>query len=1814
MNRRDVDFMAMAEIGVHWPSVPSEDRIWERTKSWFEDRRLAVAYNSQDSRARRSQYGGTMIMAVNKMAHKVCKCGHDSLGRWAWMLIQGKHNMYTRIIAAYCPVRSRIQGGAGQSTVYAQQLRVLLKDPIEAFWHDLQQQLRIWVDAGENLIVSGDWNKNVVGEEIKGFMSCCGLKEAITYRHGSNPPSTYHRGSSSIDGIFVSRNFLGVDGGYLEYGDAPGDHRGLWIDIPQSTFLGYKMPNVPPKKIRHLQCKHSGSTAKYRKKVHEAFLKQNVYGRILAIHKTATTPLTQSQAQEYNSIDKVMTTIKKRNAVQCRVKRAGGRQWSDTLQEARDEINVWSLVSRRLKGHRIHTRTIIRAKKKTKIRNTKVPLEIAEEQLDRAHRHYKTVRKKDIEHREAFLNRLAEERAKEGRVAVATIIKNQTIQEQQRRTARRIRWTFKNNVRCGTTMIKVNRNGRVDDITDQDEMERMIIAENQKKYHQTEARCPLLRGQLLEDIGILGNGPAVEDILNGTYECPEGTSEATKLWLKTLHIPNRDTRTAPIQTLREYQQGWKKAREFTASGDLHFGHFKVEATQNMLSWANYIMAGIPRRTGFAPIRWKQGTDVMLLKKEGEFRVDKLRTIVLLESDFNQENKRIGREAMQLALEKQMITEEQYSRPGRSSQDNALNKRLFFDVQRQKKQNFGICACDLKSCYDRIVHNAAALTLRRVGMKEPDVTSMFQTIQKMKHTVRTAFGDSTRTYVANDPAYRLPVQGTCQGNGAGPSVWSILCSTIFEAIHSKGLGSEFCYALSRETFSLCGFAYVDDCELFTIGLSVDDVFEGLQEMLTLWDELMEVTGAAIAPDKCWWYLLEFQWRRGRCTITTPVGEFNLQVRNKTGQLESLPMLTENEANEMLGVYLAPSGLEQKQKEVMIEKAKKWGDSAVLGALRPFEIWTALNTGILKTLEYPIAATSLSKKDFRAILSPAIGPALSASGFSKSFPRAVLYSPVSIQGLGVQNLYHSQSCRHIKDILDQTWKKSPSEKYLRMTMDAFKLEAGILGPLFKYKGNIDWVDVPRLWIQETLQFCQKYSISFEEPGNYLCAKRRNDVAIMTSLKNTGFTTATLKAVNRCRLYLQVCTLADIADGNGRQLHPAVFSKAPFGRRNNYDWPSQGCPTRQDWVVWESTIRHCFQPQDYVRPRIGHWTLSQEDYVSDWDFFLTADDILIWRKSEREWWYCKERRNGRGRQRHYSTTPRRKATCPPRGTLWRTCVTLRDQTWITHGREFNLYPSITLNEETIDTPDFEWIGTNIRGIDQTTILQKLLTEDGLIAVSDGSYNKKLGLGSAAWIISSTCGKYRLSGGGLVPGHREIQSAYRSETAGILGIMIAIIKYLQNYRGQITIGCQITVGCDGKSALYTTMKRDRQSFTSAEASFDIVSRVIHLREKIVHTLHPLHIKGHQDEDGIILDIPAQLNVLMDLRAKEFIHAAERQRFTPPEALPRATYGIPTVVIGNKYISSYLDKTLKTTAALQDGKEWWIQKGRIRERTWDLIDWPIVQGTMKPASFYRRRFIVKWVTDTHPTGQRMCITKLQEHPTCWRCKSKETLEHVIRCPHRHNVKLWHQSIRSLDTKLRKIGTDPDIIRTFTLYLLKWFAGENVTAFCPRHVKRSIKRTCRVQGQIGWDQFFSGLWSKSWAQCQEDYFKSKKKRNTGKRWGIKVSNYLWDIKKVHWDHRNSYRYRGEGKETAQGKAELIYACQIELDFGMMELEDIYQCYFDTDIEELEEERTQDIISWLFTIRKAREESGFDYHNHDRISDSLRRWVGLSMEKKYRKDM
>ena len=118
--------------------------------------------------------------------------------------------------------------------MYAQHLRELQEDPTKRFWLDLGRDILRWTANGEQLIIAGDWNENVKEHNITDWMALFGLKEAVASLHSGRPPPTYHRGSDPIDGIFISKELDPSRSGYLDFGELPGDHRGLWMDLPNN--------------------------------------------------------------------------------------------------------------------------------------------------------------------------------------------------------------------------------------------------------------------------------------------------------------------------------------------------------------------------------------------------------------------------------------------------------------------------------------------------------------------------------------------------------------------------------------------------------------------------------------------------------------------------------------------------------------------------------------------------------------------------------------------------------------------------------------------------------------------------------------------------------------------------------------------------------------------------------------------------------------------------------------------------------------------------------------------------------------------------------------------------------------------------------------------------------------------------------------------------------------------------------------------------------------------------------------------------------------------------------------------------------------------------------------------------------------------------------------------------------------------------------------------------------------------------------------------------------------------------------------------
>ena len=690
-----VDALALQELNVNWSKVRPAQTLDMRAKKWKEDVRTATANNTADVRFPRHQYGGTAVIAMDKLAHCFFKSSSDfrNLGRWSSMTFRGKAGKITRIVSCYCPVKpTEFHGGS----VYTQHVEELQKVgihrcPREQFWIDLKVSIAQWTSDDETLIIAGDFNHNI--SKCNEKMAGTGLKEFITHSHGLNSaPATHQAGSVPIDGIYISESLLPfVRGGYMGFAQATlSDHRALWIELPLVIFIGYNINDILHPTARRLKLQDPRVVKKYQDTLHHLFVEHNFYEKLAQLVDAVVYPLPFDQQSLYEKLDKIrmhcMQTAEKR----CRKLRMGKIPFSSAYKRARDEIDLWSALKKRCQGLRCDLQQTLRLLKRLDIPDEFYPIEIVQKNLDEAWKTYRAVRKDGKKFRQDFIYGLAEAQAEASNLPVETALKNINHRKASRDSWRTINYVLHKLHGKGTTMVIVTRNGVLVELTSKLEIERALLEEHERKMHQTEGFSQLLYGPLLDDIGLIGNGPQVSNILNGSYIVPDGTETGTRLYLSSLIIPNGMDRKREPFTLDDFKGGWKRMKERTSShGPAHFGHYKAGCLHKDIALAHFHMAEIPFSGGYSPIRHRKGTDLVLLKSENDYRIKKLRTIVLFDAECNMNNGRIGREAMKMALSNKLIAPEQYSRPHRRAIDHALNRRLMFDYFSFMKRPHGM---------------------------------------------------------------------------------------------------------------------------------------------------------------------------------------------------------------------------------------------------------------------------------------------------------------------------------------------------------------------------------------------------------------------------------------------------------------------------------------------------------------------------------------------------------------------------------------------------------------------------------------------------------------------------------------------------------------------------------------------------------------------------------------------------------------------------------------------------------------------------------------------------------------------------------------------------------------------------------------------------------------------------------------------------------------------------------------------------------------------------------------------------------------------
>jgi hypothetical protein len=178
--------------------------------------------------------------------------------------------------------------------------------------------------------------------------------------------------------------------------------------------------------------------------------------------------------------------------------------------------------------------------------------------------------------------------------------------------------------------------------------------------------------------------------------------------------------------------------------------------------------------------------------------------------FNTNNNKIGRDSMHQAEALDLLPPDQAgSRKDHRSNEQGFNKCLALDLLRQRRQPGALCCNDAKSCYDRIVHAIAILSMMHLGILLAPLLLMFKVLQGAVYKIRTAYGNSTKRC---DSPKDAPFQGAGQGNGAGPAIWVAISAPIIHMLYTAGFGLTITTALSGTLVAIACFAFVDDTDV------------------------------------------------------------------------------------------------------------------------------------------------------------------------------------------------------------------------------------------------------------------------------------------------------------------------------------------------------------------------------------------------------------------------------------------------------------------------------------------------------------------------------------------------------------------------------------------------------------------------------------------------------------------------------------------------------------------------------------------------------------------------------------------------------------------------------------------------------------------------------------------------------------------------------------------------------------------------------------------------------------------------------------------
>lgn len=224
-------------------------------------------------------------------------------------------------------------------------------------------------------------------------------------------------------------------------------------------------------------------------------------------------------------------------------------------------------------------------------------------------------------------------------------------------------------------------------------------------------------------------------------------------------------------------------------------------------------------------------------------------------------------------------------------------------------------------------------------------------------------------------------------------------------------------------------------------------------------------------------------------------------------------------------------------------------------------------------------------------------------------------------------------------------------------------------------------------------------------------------------SDFSPRELEGINRCRLYQQVSSVADITTGNGYSSTQTAWQDDFDDTRPHYfSWPFQARPSATDQALWKQALQCLIAPnssQRHLQQPLSPWTIQDEQ----WIWYLEPAYHRVYQRTRTTWnlWIPSHRRRQRNATPSYILSE--EDIQPPPGlepaTVYRLGDTIRCTGSTTNYIDTTISTPPTTLQEYIDAlpPDRRWSMEQVQMTDNGETIARALRQGTAIAVSDGS-----------------------------------------------------------------------------------------------------------------------------------------------------------------------------------------------------------------------------------------------------------------------------------------------------------------------------------------------------------------------------------------------------------------------------------------------------------------------------------------------------------------